>query len=258
MDVEYLLTATRFARRSLDLGAPVDHGDIRECLRIALQAANGSNQQSWRWLAILHPMLRERIAALHRDAYLRRVGGQMIGDLLPADTPEGRLMSSTEWLVENLARVPLLVRPYLPRIDGDESFYQATLYGSIFPAVWIFALALYRAGYGTCVTTLHLHHEEAVRELLGIPDGYVQGCLLPVAPLRAGHRFRSANRRAVDEVGAVDGWNGPPIQTGDAPGLVNSNKHLVRQKGLGAEANDPLVGRSFRVRHPRAAQVGPG
>jgi hypothetical protein len=46
-------------------------------------------------------------------------------------------------------------QPYLPRIDGDEPFYQATLYGSIFPAVWNFQLALQTRGYGTCVTTLH-------------------------------------------------------------------------------------------------------
>lgn len=41
MDVEYLLTATPSARKSLDLNAPVDLEDIRDCLRIALQAANG-------------------------------------------------------------------------------------------------------------------------------------------------------------------------------------------------------------------------
>ncbi|HME47024.1 nitroreductase family protein [Mycobacterium sp.] len=215
MDIEHLLTATRSARKSLDLDAPVDLADIRECLRIGLQAANGSNQQSWRWLVIADPALRERIAALYREAYLLRVGGQMLAHLLPPDTPEARLMSSTEWLVENMAKVPLLVipcyEPYMPRIDGDESFYRATLYGSIFPAVWNFQLALHTRGYGTCVTTLHLHHEEAVRELLGIPDTYVQGCLLPVARLRTGRRTGLANRRPVDEVVALDGWNGPPI-----------------------------------------------
>jgi nitroreductase len=46
VDVEHLLTATRSARKSLDLDAPVDPVDIRECLRLGLQAANGSNQQS--------------------------------------------------------------------------------------------------------------------------------------------------------------------------------------------------------------------
>jgi nitroreductase len=215
MDIEHLLTATRSARKSLDLDAHVDIEDIRECLRIAMQAANGSNQQSWRWLVIVDPALRHKLAELYRDAYLLRVGGQLLGDLIPAGSPEGRLMSSTEWLVENLADVPLLVipcyQPYLPRIDGDESFYQATLYGSIFPAVWNFQLALHVRGYGTCITTLHLHQQDAVAELLQIPDSYAQGCLLPVGRLRAGHSFRPARRRPLDEVVAVDRWSGPPL-----------------------------------------------
>jgi nitroreductase len=215
VDIEYLLTATRSARKTLDLDAPIDLEDIRESLRVGLQAANGSNSQAWRWLVVADPDKREKIAELYRDAYLKRVGGQLLADLLPAGTPEGRLMSSTEWLVENLAKVPLLVipcyEPYLPRIDGDESFHLATLYGSIFPAVWNFQLALHTRGYGTCVTTLHLHHEAEVSELLGIPPTFVQGALLPVGRLRAGHTFSPAPRRPLDEVIAVDSWDGPGL-----------------------------------------------
>lgn len=215
MEIDYLLTATPSARKSLDLDAPVDIDDIRECLRIGLQAANGSNAQSWRWLVISDPALRSEIAELYRQAYLRRVGGQLLADLMPAGTPESRVMSSTEWLVEHMASVPLLVipcyEPYLPRIDGDESFHLATLYGSIFPPVWNFQLALHTRGYGTCITTLHLHHEEEVRKLLGIPQTYVQGCLLPVARLRAGRTFSPAPRRPIDEVVACDRWAGPAL-----------------------------------------------
>ncbi|MGV0870799.1 nitroreductase family protein [Mycolicibacterium sp. XJ879] len=215
MDIDRLLTTTRSARRSLDLDAPVDLPAVEECLRIGMQAANGSNQQSWRWIVVADERLRARLAELYRDAYLQRVGGQLIADLLPADMPGAKIMSSTEWLVENMAKVPLLVipcyEPYLPRIDGDESFFQATLYGSVFPAVWNFALALHTRGYGTCVTTLHLAHEEAVREMLAIPDSYVQGCLLPVARLRPGVTFGPAPRRPITEVVAVDTWAGPPL-----------------------------------------------
>jgi nitroreductase len=211
MDVDQLLTATRSARRSLDLAAPVDLDEVRECLRIGLQAANGSNQQSWPWLVITDDALRRRIADLYRNTYLDKVGGQLIAGFIPSGTPEGRLMTSTEWLVEHLAAVPVLVipcyEPSVPRADGDESFYQATLYGSIFPAVWNFQLALHTRGYGTCVTTLHLHQEAAVRDLLGIPDSYVQGCLLPVGRLRGDHHhWRPAPRRPIDEVVAINGW----------------------------------------------------
>jgi nitroreductase len=215
VNTDQLLTTTRSARKSLDLDAPVDPADLRESLQIGMQAPNGSNQQSWRWLVVSDELLRAELAALYRDAYLQRVGGSLIADRLPADMPGAKIMSSTEWLVENIARVPRLVipcyEPYLPRVEGDESFYQATVYGSIFPAVWNFALALHSRGYGTCVTTLHLTHEKAARDLLGIPDTYVQGCLLPVARLRPGVTFQPASRRQIEEVVAVDTWDGRPL-----------------------------------------------
>jgi nitroreductase len=213
MDIEHLLTATRSARKSLDLDAPIDLADITECLRIGLQAANGSNQQSWRWVVVTDPALRGQIAALYRTVYLEKVGGQLIAGFLPDGTPEARLMSSTEWLVEHLADVPALVipcyEPTYPRQEGDESFYLATLYGSIFPAVWNFQLALHTKGYGTCITTLHLHREREIGELLGVPASFVQGCLLPVGRLRTGHVFTPAPRRPIDEVVGINGWEHP-------------------------------------------------
>ena len=212
MDIEELLTTTRSARKSLDLSAPIALDDIRDCLRIGLQAANGSNQQSWRWVIVTDQVLRDKIAHLYRTAYLEKVGGQLIADFLPSGTAESRLMSSTEWLVENMADIPALVlpcyEPTMPRADGDESFYLATLYGSIFPAVWNFQLALRTRGYGTCITTLHLRHEKEVGELLGVPESFRQGCLLPVGRLRSGTRFTGASRRAVDEVVSINGWEG--------------------------------------------------
>jgi nitroreductase len=216
MDIDELLTATRSARKSLALDAPVDHDEIRECLRIACQAANGSNQQPWRWVVVTDGALRARIADLYREAYLSRTGGRLLADRMSSEDARGRLMSSTEWLVEHLAEVPVHVipcyEPYLPAQGDDESFLQATVYGSVFPAVWNFQLALHTRGYGTCLTTLHLLREREIGELLDIPDTVVQGCLLPVGRLRAGHRFRRAPRRPIDEVVAVDGWKGQPLR----------------------------------------------
>lgn len=212
MQIEELLTTTRSARKSLDLSAPIELDDIRDCLRIGLQAANGSNQQSWRWVIVTDDALRGTIADLYRAAYLEKVGGQLIAGLMPSGTSEAKLMSSTEWLVENMAEVPALMipcyEPAMPRALGDESFYLATLYGSIFPAVGNFALALHSRGYGTCITTLHLRHEQQVRELLGIPESFTQGCLLPVGRLRSDFRFSAAPRRAIDEVVGLNGWEG--------------------------------------------------
>jgi nitroreductase len=215
VDVEQLLTTTRSARRALDLDAPVDRDDIRECLRIGLQAANGSNEQPWRWLVVADADRRARVALLYQDVYRDMTSGG------PTNGAEGfpddlrRLLESTQWLADHLYQVPLLVipcyQPYLPSFGDDDSFGIASAYGSIFPAVWNFQLALHTRGYGTCITTLHLRRQAEIRELLGIPDTYVQGCLLPVARLKPGRTFRPATRRPVDEVVAVDDWTGPPL-----------------------------------------------
>ena len=211
MDIEYLLTSTRSVRRSLDLDAPVDADEIRECLRIACQAANGTNMQTWRWIVVSDPELRAQIARLYRDSYLEMTGQETTNERPRRDTPFDRIMSSTEWLVDHLGEVPLHVipcyEPYLPKRD-DSSFWIATLYGSVFPAVWNFQLALHTRGYGTCLTTLHLCREQEIGALLGIPETFAQGCLLPVGRLRPGQTFGPAPRRPIEEVATLDRFTG--------------------------------------------------
>jgi nitroreductase len=95
--------------------------------------------------------------------------------------------------------------------EGIDSFSTATVYGSIFPAVWNLQLALHSRGYGSCITTLHLHYERQIGELLAIPDNYVQGCLLPVGRLHAGQTFKPAPRRPIEEVAVADRFDGPSL-----------------------------------------------
>src|SRR3974390_2692046 len=97
MDVDELLTSTRSARKTLDLEAAVDLDEVGDCLRVALHAANGTNNQSWRWIVVSDAEQRRRIAALYREAYESMTGGGRVSDAIPADTDFGRLMSSTEW-----------------------------------------------------------------------------------------------------------------------------------------------------------------
>ena len=53
----------------------------------------------------------EARSALPRRIFCSATGGRFLGPTLRLDTAGGRLMSSTEWLVEHLDRVPLLVIP---------------------------------------------------------------------------------------------------------------------------------------------------
>src|SRR5690348_7467278 len=109
MEIDYLLTATRSVRRLLDIDSPVDFDEIRDCLRIACQAANGTNMQTWRWVVVSDPDLRGQIASLYRDSYLKQTGRANTGEGEFRPAPFGRIMASTEWLVDHLAAVPLHV-----------------------------------------------------------------------------------------------------------------------------------------------------
>jgi hypothetical protein len=59
-----LLTTTRSVRWRLDLGRPVPLDVMRTCLRLALQAPNGSNAQRWRWILVYYDRRRHALADL--------------------------------------------------------------------------------------------------------------------------------------------------------------------------------------------------
>jgi hypothetical protein len=53
---------------------------------------------------------------------------------------------------------------------------------------------------------VHLVREQEAAAMLGIPDGYAQACLLPVA-YYTGESFRPAARRPVEELTYWNRWD---------------------------------------------------
>ena len=201
LTVDELLTTTRSIRQRLDLDRPVDLAVVEECLRIALQAPSGSNEQSWHWIVVTNPDVRRRLGELYLDAWQERrrrasAAAAQASATAPqaADGTRQRVMRSSAYLAENLAQVPVHIVPcvssYLPEHPSDAELISATLYASIFPAVWNLQLALRSRGYGSCLTTLHLMRHAQAAELLGIPADYTQACLLPVARVTGDNTFR--------------------------------------------------------------------
>jgi nitroreductase len=80
------------------------------------------------------------------------------------------------------------------RLDGLPLDQLAGRFGSVFPGVWSFMLALRERGMGSVWTTHHLKRERAVAELLSIPyDEVTQVGLFPVA-YTLGTDFKAADR----------------------------------------------------------------
>ena len=190
-----LLGTTRAVRKRLDLTRSVPRSVINECLELAVQAPTGSNSQTWRWIVIDDPNIREKLADLYRqnaEPYLASAH---------ENVPEGqtkRVFESALYLMQNLHRVPLHV---IPCILGQASSgaMGAGFYASIYPAVWNFQLALRARGLGSCLTTLHLPSATEAAEFLNIPSNVTQVALLPVA-WTVGTQFQRAFRPPVRDI----------------------------------------------------------
>jgi nitroreductase len=194
---EELLTTTRTVRKRLDLDRPVDREVVEDCLRLAFQAPNGSNQQTWGWVVVDDPDTRLAMADLYRAALSDYVGRPRPAGERPPSTPKQRRMAeSVMYLVEHLHEVPVLLVPtFHGRGEGKPVFWHASRWGSIVPGVWSFMLALRLHGLGSAWTTLHLHRESEMAELLGIPGTETQAGLFPVAYTK-GTDFKVADRAA--------------------------------------------------------------
>lgn len=224
-DLDTVLTTTRAVRRRLDFDRPVPAAVVDECLRLALQAPTGGHAEDWRFLVIGDSDLKRQIGALYRQAFedqvlapMRTDGAQSsvvrgrLGGVAGADVGErtARMLAGAEYLADNIGRAPWLVLPCATRPSPEHgaSGTVSAVYGSIYPAVWSFQLALRSRGLGSIITTLHLHAADEVADLLGIPDGTTQVALLPVAHT-VGTDFRPAARRPLHEVAFRDRWDEP-------------------------------------------------
>jgi len=205
-ETDRLLSTTRAVRRRLDLERPVPRELILDCVRLAQQAPTASNTQTWRWLVITDAELRAGVARIYREIgkpalpQARKLGSQ--------DAQTGRVYDSAEWLVEHLHQVPVFVVPCVSGYDASAgSGMAAALYGSIYPAVWSFQLALRSRGLGSTLTTLHLFREAEVAKILGIPDDVSQVALLPVA-WTVGTDFKPAVRPPPESIVHWNRWEG--------------------------------------------------
>jgi len=216
LSTDDLLATTRAVRKRLDFDRPVETEVLMECLDLALQAPSGSNAQGWHFVFVTDADKRAAIADLYRQAFSGYAASPMSAAAVHADDPDmkhtqERVMSSAQYLADNLHRAPVFFIPCIAgRFDGfsgeGANVAQASSFGSIMPATWSFMLAARSRGLGTCWTTLHLMHERKVAEILGIPyDEITQIALSPVA-YTLGTDFKRAPRKPTDGILHINDW----------------------------------------------------
>jgi len=204
---------------------PVPEELITRVLDAAIRAPSGGNAQSWAFLVVRDPDLRQRLGAIYRKAsdiaaavYAAR--GR------PAHLTEGqfaRMMTAGAHLWEHMGDAPVLLLPCarvpaLPPREAlpseiaarweDEVAYADRIRGaSIYPAVQNIILACRGLGLGTVITTNHIRCEGEVKALLGIPEDVSTFALMPIGwPL---DKFGPLTRRPLAEIAHADRWGKP-------------------------------------------------
>jgi nitroreductase len=208
--VDRLLTTTRSVRKRLDLRRPVEPAVLERCIEIALQAPTGSNQQGWSFVVVTDAGKRAALADLYRRAFAAYAEMRAAEPPPPADDLRGRqmprILDSATYLCDHLQDVPVHVIPCVEgRIEQAGVLAQASVYGSILPAVWSLMLALRARGLGSAWTTLHLMFEQDAAALLGLPPNVTQTALLPVA-YYTGEDFKPAKRLPASRLTHWNTW----------------------------------------------------
>ena len=202
LSVDEVLTTTRAVRRRLDVTRPVSRELIEECLELALQAPNGSNRNTWRWIVVDDRDTIRKLADEYKAAMgLLHDGSKPTENPLGTSDRDAKVLASAYALVEKLPHMPAVLIPLMPgRPDGKDVVAQASMWGSIVQAVWSFMLALRERGLGSIWATVTSRREREIAELLGIPyEEYTQVGFFPIA-YTEGTDFKKAWRKPVSEV----------------------------------------------------------
>jgi nitroreductase len=175
--------------------------------------------QRWRWVIVTDQDKKDQIAELYRTA-IGPYHDAMEQVMKPGDRQTERVAKSSRYLETILERVPLLVIPcHLGSPDEmrmllgglgypheiSDNLMASGFYGSIWPAVWSFMLALRSRGLGSALTTMHLAMEREIAEILEIPNTVTQIGLIPVAYF-TGEDFKLADRKPAEQVTYWNAW----------------------------------------------------
>ena len=217
--VDQLLTTTRAVRKRLDLTRAVPRDVIQRCLEIAMQAPTALYGETWHFVVVTDRGQREAVAAVYRKAGEGHRSGAIPHDPylsgVRATTPgtarfdnQQRMFGSGGYLVEHMHEVPVLILACIEgRVEHAGAGAQASLYGSIFPALWSLMLAFRARGIGSVITTQHIQHLEGeMARVVGLPPGLTQAALLAAAYF-TGADFKPARREPAREHTHWNRWS---------------------------------------------------
>ena len=199
---------------------PVPDEIIRQVIEAGTKAPSGSNLQTWRFLVVTDPKKRTALAELYRKGAeligLRDYGKE--GGAAPGGDERSQLLTakSVQYLIDHIQDPPVLLLLCAVPQPGPEpppgyepppnvvKFAERSEPASILFAVQNIMLACRAFELGTCPTTLHVLHEDEVKELLDIPEEVKTFVMMPIG--YPTDRIGPVGRYPVEDVTYRDGW----------------------------------------------------
>ncbi|WP_051063255.1 nitroreductase family protein [Ilumatobacter nonamiensis] len=175
---------------------PIPDDVLERVLQAACWAPTGGNTQPWRVVVVTEPDTKRALQDIYAPEWERYAVAflKMMADR-PADELASweRVAAAGDHLAANLHQVPAILmfcaNPAMMAIT-DAKLDRVSMVGggSVYPAVQNAMLACVQEGLGCTLTTLHCTHEDEVKAVLGIPDGWATVGMVPIGyPVGKGH-----------------------------------------------------------------------
>lgn len=230
MDLRQALRTTGAVREFAD--EPVPDEVVHRILDTARFAPSGGNRQAWHTVVVKDPAVRERLRDLYLTGWYEYLAMGAAG-LVPWAPVTDRTAEQAAiaravqmrppagdpgGFAENLHRAPVLLVLLanlrgLAAVDRDHDRYTLVGGASIYPFAWSILLAAHDEGLGGVITSMLCREEEAVADLLGVPDGWALAAALALGR-PAGRRPARLRRAPVESFSTVDRFDGPPLPAG--------------------------------------------
>lgn len=221
MDFSTVVRTTGAVREFTD--EPIPDEVLHTILDHARFAPSGGNRQGWRVVVACDAAIRRRLRELYQLSWREYVAHVAEGKVPFAPGPDrrwqgpavdleaARAAEAPNPLADQLDTVPVLMvvlvdLTQLAVLDNGLDRQSIVGGGSIYPFCHNIMLAARDQGFGGVMTTAICRQEDAVRELLGVPDPWAVASLVALGrPVKQVTRLR---RAPVEEFAVVDRFDG--------------------------------------------------
>lgn len=213
MDVIEAMRTTGTCRHFRD--DPVPDEVLLSAFDAARFAPQGGNRQPVRWVVVRDQDRKRQLAEWYLAHWKTYLDGIVAGRAGAGALPKA--VADADHFAERLHEVPAIVvlcaeLGALHPTDLGLDRLSVVGGGSVYPTAQNFCLALRDQGVASALTTLLVHEEPKVKELLGIPDGIITAAHIAVGYPERGFPAR-LTRAPVDEI-VFDENYGTPLARG--------------------------------------------